>query len=75
MNAIRWKSRRGSGGSNGAVAQLLLMLHDSPLGATQVELYRPTKIKDIVGNVEAVSRLQVIAEEGNVPNMILSVSL
>ena len=29
-------------------------------------------IKDIVGNVEAVSRLQIIAEEGNVPNMILS---
>ena len=39
----------------------------------QVEKYRPTKIKDIVGNVEAVSRLQIIAEEGNVPNMILSV--
>lgn len=37
-----------------------------------VEKYRPTKIKDIVGNVEAVSRLQIIAEEGNVPNMILS---
>jgi replication factor C subunit 2/4 len=38
----------------------------------QVEKYRPHKIKDIVGNVEAVSRLQIIAEEGNVPNMILS---
>ena len=40
----------------------------------QVEKYRPTKIRDIVGNCEAVSRLQVIAEEGNMPNMILSVS-
>lgn len=37
-----------------------------------VEKYRPFHIKDIVGNVEAVSRLQIIAEEGNVPNMILS---
>jgi replication factor C subunit 2/4 len=37
-----------------------------------VEKYRPTRIRDIVGNVEAVRRLQVIAEEGNVPNMILS---
>ena len=37
-----------------------------------VEKYRPVVIKDIVGNVEAVSRLQIIAEEGNVPNMILS---
>ena len=42
--------------------------------AVQVEKYRPTKIRDIVGNTEAVSRLQVIAEEGNMPNMILAVS-
>ena len=40
----------------------------------QVEKYRPTRIKDIVGNVEAVSRLQIIAEEGNMPNIILAVS-
>jgi hypothetical protein len=40
----------------------------------QVEKYRPHKIKDIVGNTEAVLRLQVIAEEGNLPNMILAVS-
>ncbi|EFN58376.1 hypothetical protein CHLNCDRAFT_59565 [Chlorella variabilis] len=37
-----------------------------------VEKYRPTRIKDIVGNVEAVSRLQIIAEEGNMPNIILA---
>jgi len=30
-------------------------------------------VKDIVGNVEAVSRLQIIAEEGNLPNVILAV--
>jgi replication factor C subunit 2/4 len=39
----------------------------------QVEKYRPTLIKDIVGNNEAVARLQVIAEEGNMPNLILAV--
>eukprot|EP00887_Chlorella_sp_A99_P001544 scaffold8.g1544.t1 len=37
-----------------------------------VEKYRPTRIKDIVGNADAVSRLQVIAEEGNMPNIILA---
>lgn len=42
--------------------------------AQQVEKYRPTRIKDIVGNEQAVSRLQIIAEEGNMPNIILSVS-
>ena len=40
----------------------------------QLEKYRPQVIKDIVGNVEAVARLQVIADEGNMPNMILAVS-
>jgi replication factor C subunit 2/4 len=40
----------------------------------QVEKYRPQRIKDVVGNVEAVARLKVIAEEGNVPNLILAVS-
>ncbi len=39
----------------------------------QVEKYRPQLVRDIVGNVEAVARLQVIAEEGNMPNMILAV--
>ncbi|KAK9843444.1 hypothetical protein WJX81_002960 [Elliptochloris bilobata] len=37
-----------------------------------VEKYRPTVIRDIVGNKEAVARLQVVAEEGNMPNLILS---
>lgn len=40
----------------------------------KVEKYRPTRVRDIVGNVEAVSRLQIIAEEGNMPNIILAVS-
>lgn len=38
-----------------------------------VEKYRPTKVSDIVGNEDAVSRLQVIARDGNMPNLILAV--
>jgi len=38
-----------------------------------VEKYRPSKVVDIVGNEDAVSRLQVIARDGNMPNLILSV--
>eukprot|EP00005_Dracoamoeba_jomungandri_P009466 CAMPEP_0174264176 /NCGR_PEP_ID=MMETSP0439-20130205/21594_1 /TAXON_ID=0 /ORGANISM="Stereomyxa ramosa, Strain Chinc5" /LENGTH=329 /DNA_ID=CAMNT_0015349929 /DNA_START=1 /DNA_END=990 /DNA_ORIENTATION=+ len=37
-----------------------------------VEKYRPRKIEDIVGNEETVGRLQVIAKEGNMPNIIIS---
>ena len=38
-----------------------------------VEKYRPVELKDIVGNEETVQRLQVIAREGNMPNLIISV--
>lgn len=37
-----------------------------------VEKYRPVFLKDTVGNVESISRLEVIANEGNVPNIIVS---
>jgi replication factor C subunit 2/4 len=37
-----------------------------------VEKYRPTDLKDIVGNKEIISRLKAIAEQGNMPNLILS---
>lgn len=40
----------------------------------QVEKFRPQYVKDIVGNTDAVDRLQVISEEGNMPNIILAVS-
>ena len=40
-----------------------------------VEKYRPNKVVDIVGNEDAVSRLQVIARDGNMPNLILSVRI
>ena len=39
----------------------------------QVEKYRPTLVSDIVGNKDAVERLQVVSEEGNMPNLILAV--
>ena len=38
-----------------------------------VEKYRPVLMKDVVGNEEAVERLAVIAQEGNMPNLIISV--
>ncbi|RKO85179.1 hypothetical protein BDK51DRAFT_32110, partial [Blyttiomyces helicus] len=37
-----------------------------------VEKYRPLLLKDIVGNQETVSRLQVIASDGNMPNIIIT---
>uniref|UniRef100_A0A0E0KU34 AAA+ ATPase domain-containing protein n=2 Tax=Oryza TaxID=4527 RepID=A0A0E0KU34_ORYPU len=37
-----------------------------------VEKYRPTRVADVVGNSDAVARLQVIARDGNMPNLILS---
>ena len=37
-----------------------------------VEKYRPTQLTEIVGNQEAVQRLQIIGTDGNMPNLILS---
>ena len=37
-----------------------------------LEKYRPTLMKDIVGNEETISRLKVIAKHGNMPNLIIS---
>ncbi|KAJ3342888.1 replication factor C subunit 4 [Kappamyces sp. JEL0680] len=37
-----------------------------------IEKYRPVLLKDIVGNQDTVSRLSVIAKDGNIPNVIIS---
>lgn len=37
-----------------------------------LEKYRPNVITDIVGNEETVGRLEVLAQQGNMPNLILS---
>jgi hypothetical protein len=41
----------------------------------RVEKYRPDVLEDVVGNVETIERLKVIAEDGNMPHIIISVSL
>ncbi|KFY77301.1 hypothetical protein V499_03284 [Pseudogymnoascus sp. VKM F-103] len=37
-----------------------------------VEKYRPVFLDDVVGNVETIERLKIIAKEGNMPHMIIS---
>ena len=39
----------------------------------RVEKYRPHLLDDIVGNSDTISRLKVIAKDGNVPHLIISV--
>jgi replication factor C subunit 2/4 len=41
----------------------------------RIEKYRPQLLKDVVGNEEIVSRLEVIGKTGNIPNLLLSVLL
>ncbi|KAF2280340.1 P-loop containing nucleoside triphosphate hydrolase protein [Westerdykella ornata] len=46
-------------------------------GGTQYELpwvekYRPIYLDDVVGNTETISRLKIIAKDGNMPHVIIS---
>lgn len=38
-----------------------------------IEKYRPSVLEDIVGNEETIERLKIIAKQGNMPNIIISV--
>ncbi|RKP01683.1 hypothetical protein CXG81DRAFT_29694 [Caulochytrium protostelioides] len=43
-----------------------------PLTLPWIEKYRPRLLKDIVGNEDTIARLQVIAADGNMPNIVIS---
>jgi hypothetical protein len=45
------------------------------LSISRVEKYRPQDLDDVVGNVETIERLKVIAKDGNCPHIIISVRL
>lgn len=45
------------------------------LRMSRVEKYRPQSLDDVVGNVETIERLKVIAKDGNCPHIIISVRL
>ena len=40
-----------------------------------VEKYRPVTLEDVVGNVVAIEQLKSIVQFGNMPNLILVVSI
>ncbi|KAH9937328.1 P-loop containing nucleoside triphosphate hydrolase protein [Fomitopsis serialis] len=47
---------------------------DTPYELPWVEKYRPKLLDDIVGNGETIERLKVIAKDGNVPHIIISLN-
>lgn len=46
--------------------------HSANLLSTRVEKYRPRVLDDVVGNIETIERLKVIAKDGNLPHIIIS---
>jgi len=48
-----------------------LLFTDS--GIPRVEKYRPNVLDDVVGNIDTIERLKVIAKDGNCPHIIISV--
>lgn len=51
---------------------ILLLL--SKILFNRVEKYRPHVLDDVVGNEDTIERLKVIAQDGNCPHIIISVS-
>lgn len=47
-------------------------MSNTRLSLPWVEKYRPQELEDIVGNEDAVQRLQVIAADGNMPHLLLA---
>ena len=45
------------------------------VSAFRVEKYRPIVLDDVVGNSDTIDRLKVIARDGNVPHLIISVNI
>ncbi|KAL6975215.1 hypothetical protein U1Q18_024010 [Sarracenia purpurea var. burkii] len=76
LNPTTWESRSGNPSSYPDPATSTESSSSSSSGHTHkipwLEKYRPTMIADVVGNGGAVSRLQVIARDDNMPNLILA---
>ncbi|ETO31280.1 hypothetical protein RFI_05838 [Reticulomyxa filosa] len=52
--------------------KLVLLCIKVQLEMPWLEKYRPRVLKDVVGNEETISRLKVIAKNGNMPNLLIS---
>lgn len=71
------KSQAEVGESSTSASSKTLKPNNPSNGVTDYELpwvekYRPVFLDDVVGNVETVERLKIIARDGNMPHMIIS---